>query len=208
MVGTKTVNRNHKRRWIFFLAFLFLVSLISYAILEHREFFTASNFSRVFFTSFNNLSLASEFAIAFTVVIAIFIALIATRHFVAGILFFIYIVWGTFMLWLFGGMPGTSVPYSTAITYWGVLLIPTIFLWLGTFSFMNSDGSLTDHEIEMISNSPPLPPPVREQDITRLSDNQEFYLGLSGIRTGTGPNVEGLQVREREQEREQKREQQ
>ncbi|MEM0010872.1 MAG: hypothetical protein QXT84_04160, partial [Candidatus Bathyarchaeia archaeon] len=60
----------------------------------------------------------------------IFIALLATRHVSAGIAFFVYVVWGVFMLWLFAGMPGTSIPYTTVMGYGVLLIIPTFILWI------------------------------------------------------------------------------
>ncbi|MEM3193139.1 MAG: hypothetical protein QW292_13850 [Candidatus Parvarchaeota archaeon] len=149
------------------------------------------------FTSLN-LSLGSIFAIAFTVTISIFITLLLTKHFTAAILFFIYLVWGTLVTWFFYGMPGTSVPYSTAYNYWGYAFILTSWAWIFIFVYLiiklhndrvdgpNSydlDPRPGRFRVRDENLYPYLPPAylARERDLSSDNDNMDFYAGLHGL---------------------------
>ncbi|MEM3860678.1 MAG: hypothetical protein QW478_15000, partial [Candidatus Micrarchaeaceae archaeon] len=175
-----------------------IASFIIFLILLHDGILTSLN-----------LSLGSIFAITFTVTISIFISLLLAKHFTAAILFFIYPVWGTFVTWLFYGMPGTSVLYSTAYNYWGYTFILTSWAWMFIFVYLviklhnvrvggpdsydldsRPGRSRLGDENDSLYPYSPRARLAREIDLpSSYNDNLDFYAGLHGLwHSGTAAN--------------------
>ncbi|MEM3860677.1 MAG: hypothetical protein QW478_14995 [Candidatus Micrarchaeaceae archaeon] len=190
------------RKIIIVLATLLIASLVGYIVFRHGQIFAASN----------NPSLALQFVIAFIVMGVILTALLRTGHPIAGLLFFIYIIWNAFMLWIASGMVGTVVSGKTATLLFEILVIPTLALWAFGFFYAIEKApedwgtSTALDQSDQFIYERPSKPSSGDVEVAHYGDVVEYNLGYYGIgSTGTSENGRGWRDREIEQERERKR---
>ncbi|MEM3193138.1 MAG: hypothetical protein QXZ17_06405 [Nitrososphaerota archaeon] len=159
---------------------LLIASSVGYIIFRHGQIFVASN----------NPSLALHFVIAFIVMGVILAVLLKTGHSIAGLLFFIYITWSTFMLLIARGMVGMAVSEKTVTLLFDILIIPTLALWIFGFLYAaekapeDSGTSALDQSDHFIYErpSPPFSGDIGVHfEVRPRSNSEEYDLGFCGI---------------------------
>ncbi|MEM3846103.1 MAG: hypothetical protein QXU98_10430 [Candidatus Parvarchaeota archaeon] len=171
-----------------------IASFIIFLILLHDGIFTSLN-----------LSLISEFAIAFTVTISIFISILLSKHLGVAIMFFVYVILPTLVAWFFFGMPGTSVPYSDAINYAALLGFFNFIIGMFVLGVvLDKDGSSSDDSRSRDYRSmddglypySPMAKYARDTTFDHIKDMQNLYDRASEWQ------MQQQMYREREQQRE------